>query len=392
MDTAYRVLVFGMEFPPSATGSATYAARLAAGLSGRGVEVRVLAPATADDDGASFDASQPFEIVRLPYLGFPLRRYLVARRWLRDTLTGFQPDLLWVTNGMACRVAGLVRLPERTALVSSIRGSDIMQRLPGSGIWRRLESLPQRRCYRESQAIAAASEFLKSVAARKGVDGDKIFVSPSAVDIEKLESVAANTAPEYSFLEGKSVILTVARLVAQKRIDLTVRAFARVVGEFPRSCLALVGDGPERRSIEREIRRLGLDSRIYLLGTLRPMSPALLKLYRRADLFVMLGVEEGMPNVFMEAGAFRLPSVGADSGGTPEVVRHGETGLLAAADDENDTAEKLMRLLADDHLRQRMGDSARGWIGERFSMDVLSHSSFEIVKRVLERRDPRTRG
>ena len=387
MDAAYKVLVFSMEFPPSATGSAAYGARLAAGLSGCGVDVRVLAPETADDDGASFDASQPFEIVRLPYLDFPPRRYLVARRWLLRTLIGFQPDLLWVTNGMACRVAGLLRLPERTALISSIRGSDILRRLPGSGIWTRLESIPQRRCYRESRAIGAASEFLKSVAAKKGVDREKVFVSPSAVDIEHLESTAGGAGEDYPFLEGKRVILTVARLVAQKRIDLTVRAFARIVSDFPQSCLALVGEGPERRSIEREIRRLGLDSHVHLLGAVRPMSPILLNLYRRADIFVMLGVEEGTPNVFMEAGAFRLPSLGVDSGGTPEIVRHGETGLLAVADDEHDVAEKLKRLLADEPLRREMGNRAHQWIGQQFSLDVLSQRSFEILEQVLQRGD-----
>ena len=388
MDAAYRVLVFGMEFPPSATGSATYATRLAAGLSSRGVEVRVLAPETADDDGASFDSSQPFEIVRLPLVDSTPLRYLVARRWLQRTLISFQPDLLWVTNGMACRVAGLLRLPARTALISSIRGSDILRRLPGNGIWTRLESIPQRRCYRESGAIGAASEFLKSVAINKGVDRDKIFVSPSAVDIEHLESVEGSAAEQvYPFLEGKIVILTVARLVAQKRVELTVRAFALIVGEFPQSCLVVVGDGPEHPSIEREIRRLGLDSRIFLLGTVPPIAPTLINLYRRAELFVMLGVEEGMPNVFMEAGAFRLPSIGVDSGGTPEVVRHGETGLLATADDENDVAEKLKRLLVDEVLRQEMGNRARQWVGEQFSLDVLSLKSSEMLKQVLKRRD-----
>ena len=377
-----------MEFPPSATGSATYAARLAAGLSSCGVEVRVLAPEIADDDGASFDSSQPFEIVRLPHVDSTPLRYLVARRWLQRALISFQPDLLWVTNGMACRVAGLLRLPARTALISSIRGSDIRSRLPGRGIWKRLESIPQRRCYRESRAIGAASEFLKSVAIKKGVDREKIFVSPSAVDMEHVESVAGSAAEqEYPFLEGRMVVLTVARLVAQKRVELTVRAFARIVGEFPQSCLVVVGAGPEHPSIEREIRRLGLDSHIFLLGMVRSMSPTLINLYRRAELFVMLGVEEGMPNVFMEAGAFRLPSVGVDSGGTPEVVRHGETGLLATADDENDVAEKLRGLLVDEVLRQEMGNRARQWIGEQFSLDVLSLKSFEILKQVLKRRD-----
>ena len=94
-----------------------------------------------------------------------------------------------------------------------------------------------------------------------------------------------------------------------------------------------------------------------------------------------------MPNVFMEAGAFRLPSLGVDSGGTPEIVRHGETGLLAVADDEHDVAEKLKRLLADEPLRREMGNRAHQWIGQQFSLDVLGQRSFEILEQVLQRGD-----
>lgn len=383
-----RVLVFGMEFPPSATGSATYAYRLAAGLSNRGVEVRVLAPEASPGDSAEFDASQPFEVVRLPDAPFVPQRYLIARRWLKRMILQYEPDLLWTTNGMACRVTGLTTIPATTRLISSIRGSDILRRMPGRGIWTRLESVPQWRCYRKSAAIGAASNYLKSVAGAKGIPSDKIFLAPSAVDLRQLETLGDGPPErEYPFLAGKRIILTVARLVAQKRVGLTVRAFAEIAEGFPDSCLVVVGDGPERRVLESLISSMGLEPRIHLLGQVGPMSRTLANLYRGAELFIMLGVEEGLPNVFMEAGAFGLASIGADSGGTPEILQHDETGLLAAEDDVSDAARQLRRLLDDAQLRDGLGSRARARVADRFSLTALSERSYLALEGVLSQSD-----
>jgi glycosyltransferase involved in cell wall biosynthesis len=379
-----RVLVFGMEFPPSATGSATYAYRLAAGLSDRGVEVKVLAPAASRGDGTAFDETQPFEVIRLPYAPFVPLRYLVARRWLKRIMVQYDPDLLWTTNGMASRVAGLISIPARIRLISSIRGSDILRRMPGKAISMRLESVPQRRCYRKSRAIGAASEYLKSVAVAKGVPAEKIFVAPSAVDLDQLESLGDGPPErEYPFLAGKRIILTVARLVAQKRVDLVVRAFAEIAHGFPDSCLVLVGDGPERAAIENLISSTGLAPRIHLLGRVEPMSISLVNLYRGADLFMMLGVEEGLPNVFIEAGALGLASIGANSGGTPEILQHNETGLLAAEDDVRDAAKQLRRLLENGQLREKLGSGARGRVVDRFSLTALGARSCLALEAAL---------
>ena len=70
--------------------------------------------------------------------------------------------------------------------VSCLRGSDILTRLPGKGLLARLQSIPQRRCYRHSSAIAAASGYLKRTAEGKGVSGEKIFVNSSGFDFSRI--------------------------------------------------------------------------------------------------------------------------------------------------------------------------------------------------------------
>ncbi len=385
---ATRVLIFAMAFPPEAVGSGTYAHRLARGFAGKGCEVLVLAPQDQQGRCVDFDSEQPYRTVRIPEAGSVLRRYLEVRRWVRRVLVEFRPDSLWTTNGMATRVAGLVRELDGTGVpvVSCMRGSDIVNRLPGKGLGARLESVFQRRCYRHSTAIAAASQYLKGVAVSKGVDGEKIFINPSAFDFRQLDGYQYDPGrllDRFPALEGRKVVLTVARLVEQKRVHLLVRAVAQLVERVPELYFVVVGDGPDQERLGQWVEELGIAGHVLLAGQVRPMSVELYDFYCCAHVFAMAGVREGMPNVFMEAGAFGLPSVGVADGGTPEIVRDGETGLLAAPDDVEGMADRMGQLLLNGERAEEMGERAREWIEERFGAEVMVERSYRVLQAVV---------
>ncbi|MEW6751140.1 MAG: glycosyltransferase family 4 protein [Candidatus Latescibacterota bacterium] len=390
---APRVLVFAMAFPPAAVGTGIYAQRLACGLAGKGAEVVVLAPGQGAPGAADFDRRQPYRVLRLSLPRCVPARYWAGRRALRRALHALRPDSLWTTNGMATRVAGL--LPELggggPAVVSCMRGSDVVTRLPGRGLWARLESIPQRRCYRISAAIAAASQYLKEVAVARGVDGARIFVNPPVFDFSELEQYAHDPerlCARHPFLRGRRIVLTVARLVEQKRVGLAVRAFAACAGADADLCHVIVGDGPQRRRLQAEAAQAGVGDRVFLLGTVPPMSQELHDLYSAAEVFLMLGVREGMGNVYAEAGAFGLPALGVADGGVPEVVRHGHTGLLAAPDDSAGAAALLARLLGDPQERRRLGAQAREWVRQTFSTQAMAERSWRVLSRVLNGQPP----
>ena len=397
-----RVLVFAMAFPPDAVGSGTYAHRLAFGLVGLGYQVLVLAPRDAGGGGEAFDAVQPFTAVRFADTGNVLKRYLTARTQLRRVLARYQPHVLWTTNGMATRVVGLTpELDGHTLpIITCMRGSDITTRLPGRGLWARLESIPQRRGFCRSAAIAASSQYLKQLAVAKGVDGARIFFNPSAFDFGQLEGYAYDAArvhQAYPAMEGKRVVVTVARLVRQKRVHVVLEAVTRVRETLPDVLLAVVGDGPEKAALQRQAASLRMTDRVVFAGSVQPMSVALLDLYSRADVFAMAGVREGMPNVFMEAGALGRASVGVADGGTPEVIQDGRTGLLAAPDDPEALAGCFEQLLRDRHRAAWMGREAQAWIREQFSTPVMierSHRAQQCVLagKPLEHTPPRGHG
>lgn len=396
-ERALKVLIFAMAFPPEAVGSGTYAHRLARGFAEKGCQVLVLALQDQQGRCADFDREQPYRTLRIPRMGSVLQRYLEARTWLRRMLAEFRPDSLWTTNGMATRVAGLVRELDGVGVpvVSCMRGSDIVNRLPGKGPGARLESLFQRRCYRHSAAIAAASQYLKGIAVGKGVDGEKIFINPSAFDFGQLDGYQYDPArllARFPALAGRKIVLTVARLVEQKRVHLLVRAVARLVERVPELCFAVVGDGPDQERLGELVEELGIGGQVLLVGQVAPMSVELCDFYSGAHVFAMAGVREGLPNVFMEAGALGLPSVGVADGGTPEIVRDGETGLLAAPDDVEEIADRMGQLLLDGKRAKEMGGRARRWIEEMFSAEVMVERSYRVLQGVVSGTFPERSG
>lgn len=159
---------------------------------------------------------------------------------------------------------------------------------------------------------------------------------------------------------GRKVVLFVGRLVERKGADDLIAAFASLKGVDAE--LELAGDGPDRARLERIAERLGVGGRVTFLGTLR--GSALYERYARCDLLVLPSRSsgsdvEGFGTVFLEAAVFGKPSIGTRSGGIPEAIVDGETGLLVAERDVEALASAMKRLLLDDEERLRMGERAR---------------------------------
>lgn len=383
---AKRVLILAMSFPPQAVGTGAYAYALSRGLAQRGYEVLVLAPG-ADGD-AAFDARAEVAVERLDVSPFVPRRYVQVRARLQHSISHFAPDCVWATNGMATRVAGLLNCWDRIPLIASMRGSDVTVRLSGGGLGAQLEGIPQRRAYRRAAAIAAVSRFVRARAVSQGVSGESIFVHPPAFDCALLDDYQFDEAAffsRYPQLRGKRIVLSVARLVEQKRVDRALRASGRLLKEFPDMAHAVVGDGPERSQLERMASELGWAERAVFVGALTPLSSDLFDFYSAAEVFLLPSVREGMGNVYLEAGAFALPCLAAADGGVPECIDDGSSGLLARADDVEDLSAKLRYLLIDRQRARQMGEAAREKVGREYGIEALVQRGVEALEEVMQR-------
>jgi len=159
-------------------------------------------------------------------------------------------------------------------------------------------------------------------------------------------------------------LLTVARLVERKGIDTVLRALPEIARRHPTLRYAIAGEGPDRARLEALAAQLGVGERVDWLGYVS--QEALAPLYASADLFALpsrsipeQGDIEGFGLVLLEAQAAGTPVIAARSGGMPDAVHDGVTGVLIAPDDSAALARVASELLADPARRARMSEAAR---------------------------------
>jgi len=176
--------------------------------------------------------------------------------------------------------------------------------------------------------------------------------------------------------DGGPVVVTVSRLVRRKGHDVLLRAWAQVLSRVPDARLVIVGDGPLRRSLAEQAARHYPGS-VTVTG---PVSDAELpSYYAAADVFVLpcrddrRGLQtEGLGLVTLEAAAAGLPVVVGRSGGSPESLRPGETGLLIDARTPDAVAAALLHLLENPRLARAMGEAGRRWVERTWSWDAAA--------------------
>ena len=159
---------------------------------------------------------------------------------------------------------------------------------------------------------------------------------------------------------------------------LLVRAFAPLAAQRPDLRLVLIGEGPTRSEIEREVRALGLGDRVRVHG----LELDILPFYAALDLVVQASRSEGLPNVLLEASAAGRPIVATAAGGSGEVVIDGTTGLLVPVDDEAALTRALRRAIEDPDLRARMATAAREQAMTTYGMDRFVTEWADLYRRL----------
>jgi len=182
-------------------------------------------------------------------------------------------------------------------------------------------------------------------------------------------------------LDGGPWLLTVARLDFHKGIDTVIRALPAIRAAFPSARYAVAGVGSRRGALEALASELGLADAVRLLGFVP--DDDLPSLYNAADLFVLASrrydlLVEGFGIAIVEASASGLPVIASRSGGIPEAIREGETGLLVDPDDPAAVTAAALRLLGDDGLRRRMGAAGRAAVETHYNWDRVAADLIRI--------------
>jgi len=287
-----------------------------------------------------------------------LGTYAALRRVLRER----KPDLVQsflFTENIFCRRIG------QGIGVSGLQGSLSDDRETGPSLKLTLE----RSSFPRAAAVVSNSEYYRTLYGRLGLDTGKIRVIRSAVALPPPVS-GAGIRKEFGIGDHEVLTTVVARLVARKGHEDLIRAAAGFK-------LLFVGDGPNRSHLE---------GRGALLAGARRDIPEILAASDIVALPSRFG--EGCPNAVLEAMAAGKPVLAARSGGTPEVVVDGETGILHPPEDVDALRAGLHRLAADPALRRKLGAAGRERAEKEFGVDRLLKAYEGLYSELTEKHAP----
>ena len=171
-------------------------------------------------------------------------------------------------------------------------------------------------------------------------------------------------------------LTAVGRLTEQKGFDLLIRAFAGIADRYPEWRLLVWGEGPDRAALEQQIRDLNLADRVQLPGN----SAIPGSWIESATVFVLPSRYEGWPNALAEAMGAGLPVVAFDCDfGPSEMIAHGESGLLVAAENIGALAAAISAMIEQPELRQKLGREAIRAM-DRFSGETITTRWLQLIK------------
>lgn len=210
------------------------------------------------------------------------------------------------------------------------------------------------------QPVLAVSESTKADLVARGFSAAQIRVVENGVDLDHYRPEP--TEPRLP----RPTVLYLGRLKRYKRVDLVIRAFARVVQQQPDAQLIIGGTGDHAPALQALIAELGLSGNARLTGYVSEEEK--LRLMRGAWVHTLTSPKEGWGIANLEAAACGTPTVASDSPGLRDSVRDGVTGYLVPHEDVDALADRLARILRDPSERDRLGAAARSF-AEGFTWD-----------------------
>jgi len=225
---------------------------------------------------------------------------------------------------------------------------------------RRQEILAGRRA---TAIMPVSTSSARAVARDLRIPGEKLHVLPGPVDTRRFRPTPRRAL-------SRPYLLCVSRLVRGKGFPVLFRATRSVVDHFPEIELRVVGDGKERRNLERLVRELGLKRNVTFTGELR--GSRLIEQFQGATVFAFASQQEALGIVLLEALACGLPVVATDCGGAVDAVLHGRTGFLVPVGDWRSMAEYILLLLRNPELAGELSRAGRKRAIREFSLDVVT--------------------
>ena len=313
----------------------------------------------------------------LPVLPFKMRNEFDLPAILR---------LAWAMKRKKCL---LVHFHDaHSAAVGSVAAS--LAKVPFRIITRRVDFplkknyFSRRKYMKNVDAIIAISEGVKKVLVEGGVDPENVEVISSGIDFSSFEEdSSALTSKDYlhrefSFAVDDYLVGIVAHLADHKGHQYLIQATKILKKQAPKIKTIIVGEGPLSMELDRQAKELDVEDIIFFLGFRKDIP----KILSSLDLFVLSSHLEGMGSSILDAMASRLPVVATKVGGIPDVVIHGETGLLVPPRNPSALARAILMLYSDKTLASHLGQKGYELVHRKFSAEAMADKVVRLYEKV----------
>ena len=374
---------------------------LVKGLTNKGVKVFVLAP--HEQSLPSFESFAhnlsvfrfhyaPIKYERLAYRGdmhklvvqslvnqFIFIRYLFA--FLLKTLIIIGKEKIdiihahwWVPSGvMAFIVAKLTGRP----YIITCHGTDV-HILTKFNFFTPLAQL----VFNHAKSITAVSNSIKSILTNIGIAPNKISVFPMPCDLTTFYPTTVQKAKE-------KIVLSIGRLIELKGYTYLLDALYLLkpltANRIPLKVkLILIGEGPNEQELKEQSRLKKLEVEFLGFKSKRDLN----YYYNLCDVFVLPsitdsnGLQEGLGLVLLEAMSCKKPVIGTNSGGIPDIIKDGETGLLVTEKDPKALANAIEKLLIDEKLATRLANNGYKYVVENFSTSKIADKMLKVYQSI----------
>jgi len=367
-----RICLFTDSFLPYISGVSSAVFNQANELAARGHEISIFHPRPKREDRldqvAGLDPSiklfgLPFSVPtpNIPKLRFSVPLFLFTYRRLNIA----SPDLIHVHTEFGCGLEGLLlgrwkRVPVIGTFHTFFAEPEYLKQfhIPNFAFTRKAMWKYSVTFFNRCSHIVSPSKSVRESLVQRGLSTSTTLLSNG---IEKIDFRPEAEIREFRQSLGIDdfAFIYVGRISPEKSLDVLIGAFAQVTRVNPKAKLVIVGAGPSDPDIDEQLAELGIAESVIRVGRIERDILMKENYPLLGDVFITSSKTENQPVSLLEAMAFGLPMIGPRAKGIPELVTHGDDGLIFDPDDEYAMANAMVRLMKDDSLRLKMSAAAK---------------------------------
>lgn len=325
---------------------------------------------------------KPIEDLGIPLVRIAHHRNRVIRLWkIVKVLRDFQPDLIQGWHLFSSVYAGLAARILHVKSIGGVRNTYPTfkkHRIEGFLMLQTVDAVV-------ANSFSTADMLRKQHRPAR----QEVFAIPNAVTCEFLESTEARQRLTEGFgVSVKPVLIgCVARFEPLKRFDLLLEIFSNLVKQAPNVHLVLIGDGAEKPKLEKLSDALRISEHVSFTGE----SGNANRLLKAFDIFAFPSMDEGMPNVILEAAAAGLPIVTWDLPFYREILTNGENAILVQPGNLDQFRMALQELIENPELRVQLGSAARQHVLDTFTVEKFTSNMTQVYDTLLSQKNIRNK-